>query len=71
MHPVFTSLSWGKAGYAQLAARCPTAIRRGAEDGGEMGVFHHLRQTQKSDRLRRNLPEYLRLSLEAGVFFES
>ena len=69
--PVFTSLTWGDAGYAQLGARCPVEIREGAEDGGEMGAFRHLLQTQKSARLRRNLPEYLRLSLEAGLFFES
>ena len=69
--PVFTSLAWGDAAYAQLGTRCPAEIREGAEDGGEMGAFRHLQQTQKSARLRRNLPEYLRLSLEAGLFFES
>ncbi len=69
--PDFTSLLWSDPGYAQLSARTPAAIRAGAENGGEMGVFHHLRQTQKIGRLLRSLPEHLRLSLEAGLFFES
>jgi hypothetical protein len=69
--PAFTSLVWGAPGYGQLAARCPVEIRAGAEDGGEMGALHHLRQTQKAARLARGLPEYLRLSLEAGLFFEN
>ena len=71
MHPYFTSLVWGDAGYGQLSARCATAIREGAEDGGEMGAFEHLKHVMKSARLRRNLPEYLRLSLEAGPFLET
>ena len=69
--PVYTQRLWGDAGYMQLASRCPLVIREGAEDGGEMGAFAHLQQVQKSARLRRNLPEYLRLSLETGLFFES
>lgn len=69
--PAYTSLVWGEPGYGQLAARCPIDIRAGAEDGDEMGVSHHLRQTLKAARLTRSLPEYLRLSLEAGLFYES
>lgn len=69
--PAFTSLDWGAPGYGQLAARCPLEIRAGAEDGGEMGALHHLGQTLKAARLARGLPEYLRLSLEAGLFYES
>jgi hypothetical protein len=69
--PAYTSLVWGEPSYGQLSARCPLEIRAGAEDGGEMGAFHHLRQTLKAARLARGLPETLRLSLEAGLFFES
>jgi hypothetical protein len=36
-----------------------------------MGALHHLLQTLTAARLTRNLPEYLRLSLEAGLFFEN
>lgn len=69
--PAFSALAWGAPGYGQLAVRCPPEIRAGAEDGGELGALNHLRQTQKAARLARGLPEYLRLSLEAGLFYES
>ena len=69
--PNFISLVWGDPGYARLANLGTAALRAGAETGGEIGAFHHLFETRAAMRLRRNLPEYLRLSLEAGVFFES
>ncbi len=70
VRPNFASLGWGTAGYARLAATGTAALRGGADDGDEIGVFHHLFETRAAARLRRNLPEYLRLALEAGVFFE-
>ena len=48
---------------------CPPAIPTGAEDGGEMGVYHLLQQTQRLANLRTALDEYLRVGLEAGIFF--
>jgi hypothetical protein len=44
-------------------------ITTGAEDGGEMGAFHLLQQAQRIANLRTALDEYLRVGLEAGVFF--
>ncbi len=41
----------------------------GAEEGLEMGVFQHLRQPLRESILRANLEEYLRLGLEAGIFY--
>ncbi len=67
--PRFTSLTFGEAGYAQLAGRHPEEIFRGAEDGSEMGAFSYLRQPQRLDRLEARLTEYLPLGLESGVFF--
>ena len=49
---VFTSRRYGQPGYAQLSADCSSAIRRGAENGSEIGVFHHLSQPQRADNVR-------------------
>jgi hypothetical protein len=67
--PQFTSLTYGQPGYAQLAPACPAAISAGADDEGEMGVFHALQQTHRLKNLRASLEEYLRFGLEAGVSF--
>ena len=44
-------------------------FRRGAEDESEMGAFSSLRQPQREDALRIRLEEYLRVGLEAGIFY--
>jgi len=69
--PRFTSLRYGTPAYCQLAVTTPDAVRRGAEDESEMGVFHHLYGPQRETNLRVRLREYLRVGLEAGIFYES
>jgi hypothetical protein len=71
LRPLFTSLSYGDAGYCQLSARCAIEIREGADDESEMGAFHHLYQPQREANLRTRLSEYLRFGLEAGIFYAS
>lgn len=66
--PRFTTLNYGQAGYAQLAATCPREISSGADDEGEMGAFQFLQQTQRIGSLQASLDEHLRFGLEAGVF---
>jgi hypothetical protein len=67
--PQFVSLRYGDPGYAQLAPGCPVQIARGADDEGEMGAFHFLQRARRESSLRASLDEYLRLGLEAGIFF--
>jgi hypothetical protein len=69
VRPVFTSRRYGDAGYGQLSPHCALEIRRGADDGAEMGAFHDLFQPQREGNVRTSLDEYLRFGLEAGVFF--
>jgi hypothetical protein len=69
--PHFTSLRYGDPGYAQLRVSAPDAIRRGADDEGEMGVTHYLHQPQRETNLRMRLDEYLRFGLEAGFIYAS
>lgn len=71
VRPVFTSLTCGAAGYAQLARATASEIRVGADDGAEMGAFHDLLQPQRIAGLRASLDEYLRFGLEAGIFLAS
>jgi hypothetical protein len=69
--PRFASLHYGTPAYGQLTARTPDAIRRGADDESEMGVFHQLYGAQRETNLRIRLAEYLRVGLHAGIFYES
>jgi hypothetical protein len=67
--PAFSSTRYGMPGYGQLHASCPEQIRTGADDGSEMGAFHHLQQPQREANLHAALDEYLRFGLEAGIFY--
>jgi hypothetical protein len=69
--PRLASLRYGAPAYCQLTARTPDAIRRGADDESEMGAFHFLYAPQRESDLRTRLDEYLRVGLEAGIFYES
>jgi hypothetical protein len=69
--PAFTSLRYADPGYCQLRISAPEQIRTGADDEAEMGAFHDLFQPQRESNIRARLREYLRFSLEAGVFYET
>ncbi|MFC8146357.1 hypothetical protein ACFUKV_32170 [Streptomyces paradoxus] len=67
--PLFTSQRYGTPWYALLSDRCPEEIRRGADDGAEMGAFHDLYRPQREDGLRARLAEYTPAGTDAGIFF--
>ena len=69
--PQFTAVDEGDAAYAQLSVWCPKEISAGADDGGEMGVFHDLFTAMREANLLYRLEENLRMSLEAGVLHAS
>ena len=71
VRPCFTSLRYGDPGYCQLTPNAPVAIRRGAEDESEMGVFSSLKQSYREESLRIRLQEYLRLGMEAGLLYST
>ncbi len=56
--PIFSSVSCGDPGYAQLDNACADQIRRGASDGMEMGAFHDLLQAQRLDNLSACVDEF-------------
>jgi len=69
IRPAFTSRDYAHPGYGQLSVQCCTEIRTGAEDGSEMGAYHFLQTPLREADLRAALTEYLRTSIEAGLFF--
>lgn len=69
VRPQWTSTRYGDPGYGQLSRRSASEIREGADDGGELGVFHDLFLPQREANLRVRLDEYLRFGLEAGIFY--
>lgn len=66
--PAFTSTDPDHPEFCRLAPGCPPEIVRGAENGSEMGVFHFLQRPRRLAELARQLRDYLRFGLEAGIF---
>ncbi|HLJ27823.1 MAG TPA: hypothetical protein VKY85_14015 [Candidatus Angelobacter sp.] len=69
--PLFYSLRYGDPAYCKLFSVTDDAIRRGADDGGEMGAFHFLLAPLRESDLRVRITEYLPVGLEFGVFYEN
>jgi hypothetical protein len=67
----FVSLRFGVASYCQLATSTSDLIRQGADDESEMGAFHHLFSAQREANLKIRLNEFIRVGMEAGVFYET
>ncbi|MGW0825660.1 hypothetical protein [Streptomyces sp. NPDC002845] len=69
VRPLFASERYGTPWYGQLADQCAEEIRRGADDGAEMGAFHDLYRPQREDGLRARLAQYTPAGTDAGIFF--
>jgi len=69
--PLFGSLRYGDSAYGKLLPDTDDTIRRGADDGGEMGAFHFVAAPQREIDLRARLLEYLPVGMEFGIFYES
>jgi hypothetical protein len=67
----FYSLRYGDPGYAKLFPSTSDTIRRGADDGGEMGAFHFLLAPMRETDLRTRMQEYLPVGLEFGIFYQT
>ncbi len=69
--PVFRDMTYSDARYLLLDPETDRAILRGAENGGEMGVWNRAAHQARDDNLRRVIGEFLRFGREAGVFHET
>jgi hypothetical protein len=69
--PLFFTLRFGAPAYAKLIASTPDAVRRGAEDGGEMGAYHFVQAVQRETDLPIRLTEYMPVGMEFGLIHQS
>jgi hypothetical protein len=69
--PLFYSLRYGQPAYCKLFPSTRDTVRRGADDGGEMGAFHFLSAPMRETDLLTRLQEYLPAGLESGIFYET
>lgn len=69
--PVLRSLRVADPDYLLPERATPRTILRGAEDGGEMGVWNRAAHRVRDDNLRRTIADFLRFGHEAGVFHET
>ena len=67
----FVARRFGNAGYAQLSGTCPDSIRRGGENGAEMGVFNRVIDAIRRDDVRIKLDEYAPISVIADLVIET
>jgi hypothetical protein len=49
----------------------PEVVRRGADDGGEMGAFHFVLGPLREADLRVRMQEYLPVGLEFGISYQN
>jgi hypothetical protein len=69
--PLFVTTLYGQPGYMKLLPCTDPSIRRGADDGSEMGVYHSLLAPQREDDLKIRLQEYLPVGLESGLIYQT
>ena len=69
--PIFFSLRYGHPGYLKMLACTDATIRRGADDGGEMGAFHFVLAPQRESDLAIRLQEYVPVGLNFGLVYQT
>ncbi len=63
------AVSWSRrdAAWWRLRDDCDPAIRRGAENGSEMGAFHQARSGERTKAFQRRLIEFAPAGLSSGI----
>ena len=69
--PLFIATRYGRPGYLKILAGTDPTIRRGADDGGEMGAFHFLLAPQRESDLAIRLAEYTPVGLGISIIYQS
>jgi hypothetical protein len=67
--PCFYTLRYGQPEYGKLLTSTDDTIRRGADDGGEMGAFHFVLAPLREADLRVRLAEYLAVGMDCGLLY--
>jgi hypothetical protein len=69
VRPRFVAERYGRPEYVQLSLDVAPEIRRGAADGSELGVWHHLFEPLREDRLVERLSEFTPAGMSAGILY--
>ncbi len=69
--PKFMSQLYGHPDQARLTDDCAPEILLGADDEGEMGVYHDEFFTQRAIHLRQRLQEFVPAGNDAAIIFEN
>ena len=69
--PVFSTTRYGQPAYMKMWACTDNSIRRGADDGGEMGAFHFVLAPLRESDLSIRLQEYTPVGLDVGLIYNS
>ncbi|MDR6673200.1 hypothetical protein [Xanthomonas sp. 1678] len=69
VQPRFQSRRYGLPGYARLTPDSALEIRRGADDGSEMGAYHDLYEPQREANLRARLDQHTPAGMTVGLLF--
>jgi len=67
----FNTAQFGEPGCGVLHQSTPDAIRFGAEDGGEMGAFHHKYYTLKTEAMLEKMREFLPVGIEPMLIHDT
>ena len=70
LRPQFVTLRYGHPSYGLLSGDVPWAVWTGADDGGQIGVYHLLSETQAVRNAQLRAQEYVPFGLEVGVLLE-
>ncbi len=68
---LFTSRRFGDPGYGQLSEAAPVEIRRGAENGSEIGAFSQLLNPIRLESLQAKVEEYMPFGLIPLFVYET
>ena len=69
--PAFVTTQFGQPGYLKLMACTDDSIRRGADDGSEMGAYHFVMAPQREKDLQIRLQEYVPVGMEFGIVYQT
>jgi hypothetical protein len=69
--PAFVTTRYGQPGYMKLMACTDDAIRRGADDGSEMGAYHFAMAPQRESDLQIRMQEYAPVGMEFGIVYQT
>jgi len=62
---------YGQPAYLKLMACTDDSIRRGADDGSEMGAYHFVMAPQRESDLQIRLQEYVPVGMEFGIVYQT